>query len=132
MKKTLFICLLLFAGKVVSAPGRTELYIITPPEINYYEQLFNAVVVVESRGDVYAFNFKELAAGPVQIRPVRINDYNRRVGTGYTIVDCFDIEFSRKVFIYFAQGKSYETAARNWNGKWNLTEKYWKKVKSQL
>lgn len=116
----------------VTAPREDVLYIAETEAINYYDPLIKAIVDVESKGNVYAFNFFEQAVGAFQIRPCRINHYNELTGSNYTTDDCFDYELSREIFIYFAKGKSYERAARDWNGKWSLTKNYWKRVKSRL
>ena len=114
------------------APVNEVLYLERPDEINYYDRLINAVAQVESKGNIFAMNWKELAAGPLQIRPVRINHYNKLTGSNYTIVDCFDLELSRKVFLYFCQGKSYSQAAKDWNGSGPMTIDYWNLVKAEL
>ena len=114
------------------APDTKVVYIAVPEEINYYDALMRAIVMVESKGDIFAFNFLEQAAGPMQIRPCRINHYNKLVGSNYTTADCFDLELSRKVFLRFAQGKNYSQAAKDWNGSGPMTLDYWKLVKAKL
>lgn len=116
----------------LSAPPNPVVYIAIPEEINYYDPLIKAIVMVESKGDIFAFNFLEQAAGPMQIRPCRINHYNKLVGSNYTTADCFDMELSRKVFLLFAQGKNYSQAAKDWNGSGPMTLEYWQKVKQAL
>jgi len=114
------------------APAYPIIAIVDIEPINYYDPLIQAIIQVESGGNVMAWNQDELAAGPMQIRPCRINHYNRLTGSNYTITDCFDFEISREVFLYFSHGKDFETASKNWNGSGSLTETYWKKVKKYL
>ena len=108
------IILMLMISISIMAPVEKVFYLERPEEINYYDRLIKAIIAVESNGNVYAFNYMEQAAGPMQIRPCRINHYNQLAGSNYIISDCFDLELSRKVFLYFTQGRSYEVIARAW------------------
>ena len=117
---------------VISAPPNGSAVVFEAEEINYYEPLIRAVVTVESKGDIFAFNFLEQACGPFQIRPVRINDFNRRTGSNYKADDCFDYELSRKIFLYYCQGRNYEVCAKSWNGSGPMVKDYWRKVKREL
>jgi hypothetical protein len=130
--KYIYTILFLLLSFRLLAPATDVIYIKDVEPINYYEPLISAVVWVESRGDNNAINFSELACGPFQIRQIRVDHYNQLTGKSYTLDDCFDYEISKEIFMYFAQGKSYEVAARNWNGKWSLTENYWQKVENVL
>jgi len=123
--------LMMFAG-VLTAPPYTALYIIRPPEINYYEPLIKAVTYVESCNGKYTYNAKEQAVGWFSIRQCRVDHWNKLMGTSYKLDDFYDYDLSREMFLYFAKGKTFEKAARDWNGKWSLTEGYWQKVKKLI
>lgn len=41
-------------------------------------------------------------------------------------------DFRSEMFVYFAQGKTMERAAKDWNGSGAMTEIYWNKVKAIL
>ena len=127
----LILIITLFSLKAF-CPSERVLYIERPAQISYYEPLIVAIVWVESSGYELALNVKEQAVGPMQIRQCRIDHYNQLTKSNYKIEDCFDYELSRKVFLYFAQGKSYEWAARSWNGSGPMTIKYWNRVKANL
>jgi len=116
----------------VFAPSEKALYIVKPEASNYYEPLAKVVSWYESKDDILALNITEQAVGPFQIRQIRVNDYNRRRNTDYKIEDFFDYDLSKEMFFYYARGKSYEMAAKNWNGSGLLTIKYWNNVKKFL
>jgi hypothetical protein len=120
----------------VLAPGFTTLYILRADPINFYDPLIKAVVTVESNGNNSAYNAFEGAVGAFQIRPCRIEHYNRLTGLNYALSDMYDYEKAKQVFLYFCKGRSYEAIARGWaggdNGTKKATEKYWKRVKSKL
>lgn len=106
--------------------------ILTNPQFRIYYPLIKAVVYVESRGNDSAYNPKENAIGAFQIREIRINHYNRLTGKNYTHDEMYEYDKALEVFLYFADGKSFEKAAKSWNGSGKLTIIYWEKVKHQL
>lgn len=122
---------LLIANKAV-APGNLTFNLAAVQPINEYDRLVAAITKVESRGDRWALNVKEQAVGPLQIRPIKLLDYNQRNKTEYQIQDCFSYDFSRQIFLYYAKGKTFEQAARNWNGSGEQTREYWNKIKKAL
>ena len=132
MKRMLLTTIIILFSLKAFCPVENVLYIERPPQISYYEPLIVAVTWVESRGYELALNVKEQAVGPMQIRQCRIDHYNQLTKSNYKLEDCFDFELSRKVFLYFAQGKTYERAARSWNGSGPMTKVYWNRVKKQL
>jgi hypothetical protein len=132
MKKMTILTLLIFLFLQVKAPAYKALFIERAEAINYYDALIKALTWVESRNDNYALNVSEQAYGAFQIRPIRIEHYNRLTGSHYLPWDCFDYEISRKVFLYFAHNQDYEMASRNWNGKGRKTIQYWNSVKARL
>jgi hypothetical protein len=101
-------------------------------QIRYWQSIIEAVVWVESRGDTFAYNEKENAVGAFQIRQCRVDHYNKLKGTKYKLKDFFDYNLSKEMFLYFAEGKDFETACKKWNGSGKMTLTYWKKVKARL
>jgi hypothetical protein len=97
-----------------------------------YEVLIKAVTWVESAHGRYTYNAKENAVGWFQIRQIRVDDYNKRVGASYKLEQFFDYDLSREMFLYYAQGKSFEQAAKNWNGSGRMIIEYWNKVQTYI
>ena len=116
-------------------PERNTLTIITNSAINPFEALFKAVCDVESAGNALGYNKDKNAIGIVQIRQIRIKDYNRRTGHNYKLIEMFNPEKAKSVFMYYASKYNpcdYEHIARSWNGSGPLTKIYWNKIKSKL
>jgi hypothetical protein len=91
--------------------------------------------MVETRFDTLAYNPVEEAAGYFQIRPIRIDDYNKRTGSDYTTKDMYDYKISEKIFLYYASRigpYKFEKIAKNWNGSGPSTIHYWRRVKKYL
>lgn len=119
----------------VIAPKQKSLLIPEPFPIEPYKQLIYAVGMVEGMGDTTAYNELEMAAGYFQIRPIRLEDYNNRTGSQYTLNDMFNYEISEKVFLFFAtQIGPYnsEKIAKSWNGSGAKTIEYWERIKEYL
>ena len=131
-RMTILILIITLFSLKAFCPSERVLYIERQQGISLYDDLIRAVVHVESRGDVWAFNFVEQACGPFQIRPIRIEHYNRLTGKNYKPWDCFDYDISREVFLYFCKNRSYERVAKSWNGSGPMTVKYWNRVKANL
>lgn len=117
----------------------------------YLDDLIEAIVRVESGGDLMAIGDKNLryhAYGCMQIRQPAMDDYNRWCGTQYAAEDCLgDRPLSEDVFreyiAHYAtrtrlkREPTEEDMARIWNGGTKghlnpLTAKYWVKVKREL
>ena len=105
------------------------------------DNLVNAVIHVESRGDTLAHNIKEDAVGVLQIRPIMVKEVNRILRFDkYTLQDRWDKQKSIEMFNVIRQhtpNPTNEKIARNWNGgpngyRKNSTLKYWQKVQQQL
>lgn len=105
------------------------------------DNLVNAIIYVESRGDVNAHNVSEDAVGVLQIRPIMVKEVNRVLGFDkYTLQDRWDKQKSIEMFNVIRQttpNPTNEKIARNWNGgpngyKKKSTLKYWQKVQQQL
>ena len=119
----------------VSAPRWESVTILDFPPIEPYKQLVLAIGLVETKGDTLAYNPVEEAAGYFQIRPIRLQDYNIRTGSAYTMKDLYNYEISEKIFLYFADligPYDFEHIARRWNGSGQLTIDYWKRIKEKL
>ena len=123
--------LLLTITLQLSAPEFRCGYIEKPEKVQPYEALWRAVCIVESNNDIRAFNKKELAYGIAQIRKVRVDHYNRLTGSHYKVIDCYNPEISKKIFMYFVTS-DLEQTAKSWNGKGRQTVSYWNKVKKYL
>jgi hypothetical protein len=117
-----------------SAPGYKSLAIERPEPINIYTTLLMAMMQVESMGDTLAYNPVEEAYGLLQIRPIRVLDFNMRTGRHYVMGDCYRPEVSIEIFMYYASrlGPDYEIIARKWNGSGVKTTEYWERVKTVL
>lgn len=133
----LLILIILFSLKVF-APQDKVLYVLESPVINPYLDIWEAVISVESGGDPFAIGDKhlnEFSYGIAQIRRVRIEDYNRRTGKNYTLIDVFDVEVSREIFMFFADRYgpyNIDYAVKRWNGSGPKTVEYLNRVKSKL
>lgn len=134
MKSVLLILFSLLAIQA-SAPDIKFICICAARPVNGYDRLIEALVQVESAGDIFAYNLSEEATGAFQIRPIRLLDYYQRTGISYQTKDCYNYDISKEIFLYYAMQtghRDYETIARNWNGSGKLTIDYWKKVKANL
>ena len=105
------------------------------------KSLIDAIIYVESRGDIKAHNISEDAVGCLQIRPIMVREVNRLLGYNkYKLADRWNKDKSIEMFNIIKDhttNPTNEKLARNWNGGWNgynkkSTLKYWYKVKEQL
>ena len=107
--------------------------------------LIEAIIYVESRGDTLAHNISENAVGCLQIRPIMVREVNRLLAKNdipkvYTLAERWNKAKSIEMFNVIKDNTinpTNEKLARNWNGGWNgykkqSTLKYWHKVKQQL
>jgi hypothetical protein len=91
--------------------------------------------MVETQYDTLAYNPLEEAVGYFQIRPIRLEDYNIRTGSEYTMNDLFNYKISEKIFLYYAAELgpyNFERIAKTWNGSGQGTILYWEQVKRFL
>ena len=120
----------------LTAPPNERLTIIQSEPINIYDNLIKAIVTVESNNGKYLYNEFEGAVGYFQIRQCRIDDYNHATGLNHVLNDCYDYEISRKVFLYYTKGRSFETISRAWcsgeHGTKRASQNYWDKVKKLI
>jgi hypothetical protein len=135
-KKIVFAALLLFSFTFrVAAPDRESLVIIYSSPVEPYKQLIHAIGMVETKCDTLAYNPVEQATGYFQIRPIRLEDYNKRTGSKYKMRDLFNYEISEKIFLYYAEQigpYDFEKISRKWNGSGPRTIHYWKKIKKYI
>ena len=136
LKKSGILCFILLSFSLrVSAPCWIAMTIFELSPIEPYKKLVYAIGMVETKGDLLAYNPLEEATGIFQIRPIRLIDYNNRTGDSYTMEDLFNYETSEKIFLYFADQigpYNFELIARKWNGSGQLTTAYWNRIKQYL
>ena len=134
---TLALILTLFS-LTLKAPSERAIVIVKTEAIEPYETIWDAVVKVESNGDLFAIgdrHLKDKSYGIVQIRQVRLDDYFERTEIRYSEKDMFDPVKSKEIFLYYADRigpYDMERIIRNWNGKWELTDDYYAKVRKVL
>ena len=136
MKRTLIMFLFVFSCLTCFAPTNNVLIIAAGVECigpkNNYIDLMEAISKYESNNIDSAYNVKENACGRLQIRQCRVEHYNRLTGRNFTLQDMFNFEKAKEVFLYFAQGKTLEHAAKQWNGSGPKTIEYWEHIKALL
>ncbi len=136
VKKAMYVLFLLSLFTLrLSAPSRESFSIFTPVPINPYKQLIHAIGMVETRCDTMAYNPIEEAVGFLQIRPIRLEDYNKRTGSNIKRKDLYNYEISEKIFLYYAVKigpYDFEKIARKWNGSGHSTIHYWNMIKKYL
>jgi hypothetical protein len=91
--------------------------------------------MVETQYDTLAYNPVEMAVGYFQIRPIRLEDYNNRTGSKYSMDDLFNYWISEKIFLYYATETGpykFEQIAKTWNGSGKSTIQYWDQVRKFL
>jgi hypothetical protein len=135
LRKLFFTVILLMAGLPALAPERNTLFVFEQSAIQPFSALMYATAMVETMGNPLFYNELENAVGIFQIRQVRVDEYNRRTGSNYTLADMADVKLSEKVFLYFASRfKPYELEkiSKSWNGSGPKTELYWKRIKEYL
>jgi hypothetical protein len=136
LRKILFVTILLFSFIFrLSAPRRESLIILNSAPVNPYKNLIRAIGIVETKNDTLAYNPNEKAAGYFQIRPIRLEEYNRRTGSKYTMNDMFNYKISERIFLYFADQigpYDLEQIAKRWNGSGQMTIIYWNRIKDYL
>lgn len=133
LKSLIFSVVLTMMSLRAMAPVGNSVDIIIVPGIEPFAVLMNAVAMVETMGNNLAFNEQENAVGKLQIRQVRIDEYNRLTGNMFRLSDMFDPVNSEKVFLYFASVAGpyhFERIAKRWNGSGPKTELYWEGLKN--
>lgn len=131
----LSLVLLIFFSLRAVAPESNTLFILEASPVNPFSRLLYATAMVETMMNPIAYNEIEQAAGILQIRQIRIDEYNRLTGNKITLKDVFNPDISEKIFLFFASRIGpyrFEKIARDWNGSGPKTELYWKRVKKYL
>jgi len=135
LRKISVITIFILLASRASAPVADNLSVFATDSINPYKKLIHAIGMIETRHDTMAYNPVEQAVGYFQIRPIRLEDYNIRTGSSYTMKDLYDYNISEKIFLYYAVKAgpyNFERIARNWNGSGPKTIYYWNRVKKYL
>lgn len=135
LKITYLVFLFLSLSLKASAPVTKQLTIISTDPVEPYKNLISAIGRVETMHDTLAYNPVEQAVGYFQIRPIRLEDYNKRTGSKIKMKQLFDYKTSEKIFLYYAElagPYNFEKIAKNWNGSGPRTHYYWKRVKKYL
>ena len=108
-----------------------------------WTKVINAIVQVESKGDVHAVSGNSV--GPMQITPIFVEECNRILSmknskTRYTLSDRKNLKKSTEMFLLFQEKynptNDIEWAIRAWNGgirfKTKSTNSYYKKVMAAM
>ena len=135
MKKLFLLLIFSVLCGIAYSPEYKCLYIAKATEINPIKRIWDAICFIESSNNPKAYNRVERATGIVQIRPIRLRDFNQQTGKHYKINEMFDPVKSKEIFIFYANKYNpydYEGISREWNGKYGHTDKYWKRVKNEL
>ena len=125
---------LILAFKVF-APASDSFIVVRTSPLEPFKSLISAIGMVETQYDTLAYNPLEEAVGYFQIRPIRLEDYNDRTGSTYTMNDLFNYKISEKIFLYYAAELgpyNFERIAKTWNGSGQSTIQYWDQVKRFL
>ena len=126
--------LLTFAFKAFAPSSESLILVRTSPD-EPFKSLIHAIGMVETQFDTLAYNPLEEAVGYFQIRPIRLEDYNSRTGSNYSMNDLFNYKISEKIFLYYASvigPYNFERIAKTWNGSGKSTILYWEQVKRFL
>jgi hypothetical protein len=135
LRKLVLVTVLLSVTLRAMAPSWTSFVIFHSSPVEPYKRLIHAIGIVETKCDTLSYNPVEKATGYFQIRPVRLEDYNKRTGSHYKMKDLYSYKISEKIFLYYArQVGPYdpEKIARRWNGSGPKTYHYWNRVKKFL
>lgn len=157
MKRTIFILLVMLV--TVSAKVETRGHfienLITPVEtetetaLTYeqtHQELLEAIILVETRGDSTKVGDGGKAVGILQIHPIMVREVNNcakklSIEKEFTYKDRKSKQKSIEMFWIWAKCHHAESTdekiARNWNGgpngyKYKATEYYWGKVQKEL
>jgi len=135
LRKIIFVTFLSAYALKAFAPGDRSLIIVHSTPVEPFQKLINAIGKVETGFDTLAYNPVEEAVGYFQIRPIRLEDYNKRTGSNYSKSDLYNYKISEKIFLYYASEigpYNFEKIAKNWNGSGIKTIYYWKQVSRYL
>lgn len=138
----LFVVCVLGITPALSAEEVAEKSTVSTKEFDW-EPVMNAIIQVESEGDVKAVSGK--SCGAMQITPILVKECNailkeRNSKTRYTLRDRFNLEKSKEMLLLmqskFNPSNNVEKAIRAWNGGNNYnkkrTQRYFEKVMKEL
>lgn len=131
----MILCILANSTLAGLAPGNKVITIAKLPPISPFKALLEASAWVESSNNPNAHNRLEKATGLLQIRPIRLRDYNQRTGSRLKLKDCYNPDISKKIWLYYAsqfQPHEQMQIAKAWNGRGKSNRIYWDKIKKQL
>lgn len=124
--------IILFLGLVFCQPMHANSH-------EYWSKVINAIIHVESKGDVNAISGSYV--GPMQIAPILVEECNqilseKKSQLRYTLDDRYNVYKCKEMFILFQEKynptKNVEWAIRAWNGgpkfKIKSTNSYYQKV----
>jgi hypothetical protein len=131
VKISILLLLSIISLQVYAPVNKKIIYIEISECIKPFEDLWEAVCMVESTNNPLAVNQEEQAYGIAQIRQCRIDHFNQLTKKNYTLQDCFNPDIAKEVFLQFAK-LDLEKTAKSWNGSGPMTEIYWEKVKKYL
>lgn len=130
---------------IFSSEGISQVSLRTQTEL---QELAEAMIYVESRGNDSAYNKHEEAVGCLQIRPIMVREVNRLLKKRgheerYSLEDRWSRDKSIQMLYVIArevnreQDNYLEIIARKWNGGYrghqkDSTERYWQRVERQL
>jgi hypothetical protein len=134
-KKIICSTIFLLLASFAFAPDTKSIVIVENQPVGPFKKLVYAVGMVETMNDTMVYNPVEEAIGFLQIRPIRLKDYNERTGSNYSMNDMYNYNISEKIFLFYASQigpYNFERIAREWNGSGIKTIEYWKQVKEYL
>ena len=129
---TILSILMLFSLSL-KAPSDNRAVIIQPEAIQPYEALFDITCKVESSHRPNAIGDNGQSFGISQIQQIRLDDYFNLTGIRYTTDDCFNVDVSKEIWIYYAcqfQPFEYKKICKDWNK--STTDRYWLKINKHL
>ncbi len=131
----IFLLVFSFFSFTLKAPEIKAVLMIQTEPVNPYKRLIKAIGMVETRCDTMAYNSIEEATGFLQIRPVRLKDYNQRTGKSIRKTELYNSRTSEEIFLYYAEKigpYDFEKIARRWNGSGHSTIHYWNMIRKYL
>ncbi len=121
MKKLLLLLCFGIISAIAGTPHDIKvIYLPFEPPYRPFKTLYQAQGHVESSQRDSALNREEQAYGRVQIRAIRLRDFNRRTGKSYTLQDCYNEKISKEVWLFYATQFHYTenmAISKAWNGK---------------
>lgn len=135
MKKLILLLCFGIISSIAGPHNEKVIYIEESPVFRPLDALWDASVYVESSDNDNALNRLEGAFGCVQIRMIRLRDYNMRTGKSYKLQDCYNRQISKEIWFYYAtqfHHSNYESICKAWNGRGKSNRIYWAKIKKRL